>query len=736
MFAISMWLYGLLGVIIGSAIADSDASASYIPSYLSSVVSKNQSEVYFLSARSNSSNDLIFQSLNITASFNASHAPLTVISHDLSFASGGDSPSFVYTTTANGTLTVYTGDCRNSSADLWTYVPPKDSQDSTDEGTWNHFPVNRSNDSAVLIKGPPAHSSMISYPPGDNSSSPLDYYVFGGMCSTEQSRSIFWSQPPVYSANLTQLSLDDKKDKFEAKNVRQGAVPFPGAGFTMTGLFPLHSESQNLTRRDTVYGQDFALIGGHTSQSWSAEPLFMNMSTIGLLSLPEKTWTFLDAQTDKDGLHDFNVSVIQPRTGHSAVRSPDGTKIVLVGGWLMNTTIAAQPQIAILDVGQDYGGDGPWTWRASKNMSGMFKDGDGIYGHAATVLPGGSMIIAGGYSIKGHNKTGNEQHSKRSETSSQVLVFDFDSESWVSSYDAPNIPTNPDAPQKEEGKKAGPLSSPGQKAGLAIGMIIAALLIALGLIYCLRRRRRRRRDAVRTAVANDETTPEMEQSRSFEPPSAFSDYRERVHLTPSPTDSATGWPADHPIYSQSSSFESGEVSSGYNRPVAVAGLGPADTGTPRGLGLPSSLVLGTTESMESQYDVHDSSQNDNSSGGSQLAPIGNQRESDTSQVAEPLLSKGKEGETEPFIQVAKGKERAQRDVTGYQLVPAGDTNSSDNKKPRKISKEDRRVTDSSTTIQTAFVLCFTHHRASREIICGAIHCHNRNVRLLHVTIHH
>ncbi|KAI5277444.1 hypothetical protein KEM54_005029, partial [Ascosphaera aggregata] len=69
------------------------------------------------------------------------------------------------------------------------------------------------------------------------------------------------------------------------------------------------------------------------------------MSTIAIFSLPEETWSYVDAHTNTESISkQFNRSDLQPRSGHSVVVSPDGSKIVLVGGWVVNTTIAAQPQ--------------------------------------------------------------------------------------------------------------------------------------------------------------------------------------------------------------------------------------------------------------------------------------------------------------------------------------------------------------------------------------------------------
>ncbi|KZZ96980.1 Galactose oxidase/kelch, beta-propeller [Ascosphaera apis ARSEF 7405] len=690
MFVKSIWLCGLLTILNRFVQAGSPDSTFYIPSYLSSVVSEKQSHIYFLSSPSNSSKDLILQSLNITASFNTSNAPLSDISHDLPFRWEHGSPSLAYATTGNGTLTIYIGDCHNSSAELWTYTPPNNQRDPPGLGSWDRFTINSTDDDAALIKGPPMYSSMISFPPDNGNSSPFEYYIFGGMCPVNQPNSIFESSPVVFSSNMTRLSLKDKNEGFEFGNVRHGVGLFSGAAFTMTGLLPLHSEPSNSTRRDIAYEQRFAVIGGQT-QSWSDRPLFINMSTIGLFSLPDETWTFVDAQTDNQTLiQEFNISTIGPRSGHSAVVSPDGTKIVVVGGWIENTNTAAQPQVAILDVGKDYGGNGEWTWRAVGNEGSMFEHGGGIYGHAATILPGGSMLVAGGYQISGRNDSKHGQPSKRSELSPQFFIFDFDSESWTSHYDSPRKSAPPAAPKPSSENNSGPLSSPGQKAGLAIGLAVAVLLMLIVLVYYLRKRRRR---APVRELKHEQLISVTEQAQNPQPPSAFTDYGGRTHLTPSPTETVPDWSSRHPRYSQGGSYVDSEgTSSGYSRPVAVAGLGRTETGTPRGLGLPSSLVLG--DSTGSEDDEHDGHNSADCFGGFPVAKIGHQRESDGSQVAEPLLMRERQrGERKSLSKNAKGKERAPGDVSGhYQQVPAHDSIASDDGDLGNLFAGDRRVT--------------------------------------------
>jgi hypothetical protein len=105
----------------------------------------------------------------------------------------------------------------------------------------------------------------------------------------------------------------------------------------------------NITGNISVQ-QNFVLLGGHTQQA------FINMSQVALFSLPEQSWAFLAIdQPGSDVTTELAVrtgQTVEPRSGHTAVMTEDGTKIIVFGGWVGDISTPATPQLAVLEVGQ------------------------------------------------------------------------------------------------------------------------------------------------------------------------------------------------------------------------------------------------------------------------------------------------------------------------------------------------------------------------------------------------
>ena len=133
--------------------------------------------------------------------------------------------------------------------------------------------------------------------------------------------------------------------------------PIAEAGYTVT---PLQRTSSTTSRGVVVQQESFLFIGGHTQTA------FLNMSTLALFSLPQASWSYISVgatvDTGRTDLAIRDTTEIEPRSGHSAVMSSDGSKIIVYGGWVGDTSTPADPQLAILEVGEDYGGSGGWTW--------------------------------------------------------------------------------------------------------------------------------------------------------------------------------------------------------------------------------------------------------------------------------------------------------------------------------------------------------------------------------------
>jgi len=261
----------------------------------------------------------------------------------------------------------------------------------------------------------------------------------------------------------------------------------------MTPLLPIVS---NTPAGGISQQQNFVLLGGHTQQA------FINMSQIALFSLPESSWSFLNVnQPSADGKTDLlrraNSNNVEPRSGHTAILTPDGTKIIVFGGWVGDISTAADPQLAVLELGQGYGGTGRWSWAVPSLASSPFTAGEGLYGHGATMLPGGVMMIWGGYAISGSSSS---SKSKRQATtvqqaSAQLYLFNITSLSWISSYTHPSSPKSPAYTGQPAPASSGLLQTSSQKAGLGAGLALGILAVAgillLWFFYSRRLRQKR-----------------------------------------------------------------------------------------------------------------------------------------------------------------------------------------------------------------------------------------------------
>ena len=225
------------------------------------------------------------------------------------------------------------------------------------------------------------------------------------------------------------------------------------------------------------------------------------MSQLALFSLPESSWSFLNIDqpntNDKtDLLRRDSSQVVEPRSGHTAILTPDGTKILVFGGWVGDVSTAADPQLAILELGLGYGGTGTWSWKIPSVPDSPFSAGQGIYGHGAAMLPGGVMMISGGYSIPGSSSAKTKRQSApQQHTNTQFLLFNTTSSSWISSYTNPSSPNSPAYTGEAASSPSGILKTSSQKAGLgaglALGLLALAGVFAIWLFYSRRLKQKR-----------------------------------------------------------------------------------------------------------------------------------------------------------------------------------------------------------------------------------------------------
>ncbi|OCK75264.1 hypothetical protein K432DRAFT_386311 [Lepidopterella palustris CBS 459.81] len=439
--------------------------------------------------RPSSNNQFEFNTLDVTSTLQSSNLPYNTLYQTLPFLESDSLRAFTPVLDDGGTITVYTGDCASGAggAELWTFTP--DNSLAHGNGSWKQEQVLSQDlgDSGAVagpnfLNGGTSFSSLVK---GDASTTGA--YFFGGMCPFQNATEDTW----MSSANYSNLMLTIEPSPSTTKQIdyqigisSSRGPPIAEAGFTMTGLEPTYSNKSDGTQTQQ---QDFVLLGGHTSAA------FINMSQVALFSLPQESWSFFPVAQPNLQRTDLSVRTdvteIEPRSGHTAVLTSDGQSIVVFGGWVGDTNTPADPQFCILNVGERYGGLGSWTWTVPTTSGTGLANGAGIYGHGAVMLPGGVMMIVGGYTIPLPSSPRLRRASQSA--NSQTLFFNVTSNTWLSEYSPPASTSK--APAMAE---TGPLSTTSQKAGLGVGLAIggAAVLGLLIFYFWYVRRLKKRRD--------------------------------------------------------------------------------------------------------------------------------------------------------------------------------------------------------------------------------------------------
>ena len=460
------------------------ANIPYTPSYVLASPQHNDTLAYLLLS-DHSEQKTQFLSLDISTNVESANTKYSLLLDKVPFQSNDSPSAFVPVIDTRGIIKVFAGDCQNpNQASVWQFTPSNNS--SSGNGTWVQLSVDRP--SGLKDKppvGPNYLAAGFAYPSSDISTSSI--YTFGGMCPFQSSSEKDWVSAAKYSKSMTVLNPSGPPNHVSYGIATTGdrAPPIAEAGFTMT---PLRPASATTSAGNMMQQQNVLLIGGQTQNA------FINMSELAVFSLPQNSWSFVTVdsklESGRTELAIRDTEAVEPRSGHSAVLTPDGSKVIVFGGWVGKTNVPADPQLAVLEVGEEYGGNGPWTWKAPSTKSIGLTEGAGIYGHGATMLPGGVMMIAGGYKIS--------QSSKRSasgtQQNSQVYLYNVTSNNWVNSY------TNPSAQSDEASMSmshSGSLSS-GQKAGLGVGLGLGLPLliglVLLGWILLRRRKTRQKRE--------------------------------------------------------------------------------------------------------------------------------------------------------------------------------------------------------------------------------------------------
>ena len=452
----------------------------------------NGSRVYVFRPSASSTTQFELGSIDISSKIASSDLPYTTLYPTLPFLSSEKNQPFDAALDHDGNITVYTGDCAmgTDGGQLWKFFP--DRSGKSGNGSWiqNEVAFAQHKHTSTIV--PNYLSAGMSFSPivgGDVMAT--DTYFFGGMCPFGDGGGAGWQSNANYSNYMVTLEPTGSPSgpmQYQLDVSTSRGPPIAEAGFTLTGLSPTFSNRSDGTQ---IQQQNFVLVGGHTNAA------FINTSQVALFSLPQQGWTFVPvAQPDTSATAQSiqtDVATVEPRSGHSAVLTPDGQRIVIFGGWIGDTDNPASPQLAVLNIGDGYGGEGNWEWTVPVTSGLSLPQGSGVYGHGAAMLPGGVMMIMGGYPIAASGS-----RRRRASPNPQPMFFNVSSYTWMTDY---SPPPEVHAAQPD---KTGPLTTTTQKVGLGAGLGIGvAAVLGLMAFYIWYTRKVRRQRALRESQLQD-----------------------------------------------------------------------------------------------------------------------------------------------------------------------------------------------------------------------------------------
>ncbi|KAF7512439.1 hypothetical protein GJ744_001374 [Endocarpon pusillum] len=460
------------------------ADFPYNPSRI--YVTNNGSTAYIFSSQPSTS-QVDLQFLNTSDFIDASSPSLRTLTANLPFSKPSSWRPITPLLNADE-LNVLVGGCddEGTETELWHYTPGE----GENAGTWDKRSL--SSPDSILNSG--FLSAGFSFSPIASLNN-ASFYVFGGMCPNDTSTVETWTSNAKYLNDMLSISPTPPAIASYPNSAYQSSIlplrgpPVPEAGLTITPLTPTYSNSSSTS---VSQQQSFVLIGGHTQQA------FINMSQVAIFSLPQESWSFEEIKQPDSGETDLlrrsNRPEIEPRSGHTAVITRDGSKIIVFGGWVGDVSTPAEPQLVILEIGQGYGGVGEWKWTTPSTSDNPIDGGRGIYGHAAAMLEGDVMLVYGGYSISASPRKIRRQNVQASNT--QMFLFNTTSSSFISTY------TRPTASQRsasvENKSSTGALHTTSQKVGLGAGLVLGfAALAGIVTVYIVYSRRLRQRRSAR-----------------------------------------------------------------------------------------------------------------------------------------------------------------------------------------------------------------------------------------------
>lgn len=475
----SQYLASLLALLSTSAAE----SLPYNPTRV--LVAPNNSYAYIFrpSAQSTGQSELL--TLDFSNPLSTSQYPFLTVSDTLPFLQDSELLPFTPLIDPDGNITVVAGNCSQGANGTKVWRFGAEAGSSIGNGTWTQEQTSdeeSTSDSTIAgsnyLAAGVAFSEYV-----DGNGSDTSIFVFGGMCPFANSTTDTWTSAADYSDQLLTLSpaADAGRVDYDLSLATSRGPPIAEAGFSITSLPPTYSA--NHSGQAQTQQQDFVLLGGHTQAA------FINMSQVALFSLPQESWTFLPVDQPSGAKTDLATrqaqTEVEPRSGHTAILSEDGNSVVLFGGWVGDVDTPAQPQLAVLEFGSGYGGSGGRSWTIPTQSGSGLASGAGIYGHGAAMLPGGVMLIVGGYSIPASSSKRIRRDSQAANTG--IMLYNTTSNTWVDSY------TPPSSLSQGLDKAAGPLSSKSEQVGLGAGLGIgAAVLVSLVVFYFWYSRRLKR----------------------------------------------------------------------------------------------------------------------------------------------------------------------------------------------------------------------------------------------------
>ncbi|KAL8935670.1 MAG: hypothetical protein Q9216_005311 [Gyalolechia sp. 2 TL-2023] len=444
--------------------------------------------VYVLQPPTSSHSSAQLLGFNSTGTIQASSLPLVTITASLPFPRAGTNDAYTAAIDGTGNIYAYAGSCDGGAdeSDLWVFRPLKGKPGLG--GQWIKISTSTARNRGTEMTGVNHLAAGVTF---STSNTTTDMYVFGGMCSNNTAASTEdWTKTASYSNSMLTLEPDASSNQgsYGLGVSRSRGPPIPEAGFTMTPLQPSFMQIHDGQETQQM-AQNYVLLGGHT------EAAFINMSQVALFSLPEQSWSFLPVNQSHDesktNLAAHDNTLVEPRSGHTAVLSSDGTKLIMYGGWVGDVNTAAQPQLAVLELGEGYGGKGDWLWTVPDQIGPGPARGTGLYGHGAIMLPGDVMMIIGGYSIPG-TRVAKYKRAALTENAN-AYFFNTTSNSWITHYTHPLI-----GPKRPGSAASGSQSiTASKRAGLGAGLVfgVLSLLAIVVLYFWYARRLKRKREA-------------------------------------------------------------------------------------------------------------------------------------------------------------------------------------------------------------------------------------------------